>query len=265
MYSFNSFLNFSCHYTAYGDINYKTRNSEYDKSPFPFRISASACFHYIFEQCDKIEAPFKCRYYIRCLKYNKDRTDAVNSNVLVNKEDMIKHISYAQDIFDFKFYIKEFTHYYGITLYITKPYAPVYHKFILSWVRYLYEFPMCLIPFIQKKVEKDFPELSPIILFLYIVSNISDYNNHHKICSSYRFPIIANTEELKERFERYVAVGNTRLNPLFDGNPTSCAVTKVSRDVIKNEEDFPKFEKELIKCVYKNYSIFNFNFKNEEK
>lgn len=116
-----------------GDINI---NYPYDKT---------VCFNSLVQALKRFNAQqlVHNKYYVQVFKAreSEDIHDGnPNANAtLLTKDELINHLRSAQRLFKFSFKIITYEHRYTICIDINQP--PIYHRYLMSWIRYTYEYP----------------------------------------------------------------------------------------------------------------------------
>lgn len=154
------FLDYYTRYSAKGYVN---------KS-----LSTESCFGEIYkalDTCDLYNEDYVIYIYKGINRYNKGKSNMC----FLNKIQLYNHIKQAKGIYDFKFKIIEEKNKFKVYLYVTE--APgTFHKYILAWIRYCYEFPynMLLLDALEIKKEHCFKYTSISNLFNLV---LGCYNN----------------------------------------------------------------------------------------
>ena len=143
------FLRYYTKYSAFGAL--KVYLSEY------------ACFSDIYKKF----APRNLYDENYIIYIYKGANNLRNNNMcFLSKKQLQNHIKQAQEIFNFKYQVIELEKLYKVNLSITQ--APGnFHKYILAWIRYCYEFPynMLLLDALEIKKESCFKYTSISNLF----------------------------------------------------------------------------------------------------
>lgn len=118
-------LNFCTEYSSEGDTKKAMRQD--------------ACFSTIFYSEDNGIVQ-KNKYTIKLYKIgdwlNKKRQ---NNACLTDRASIVHHLKILQSVFKFSYHLKENKDHFMLSL--TLEGDLIYHKYMLSWVRYLYEYP----------------------------------------------------------------------------------------------------------------------------
>ena len=150
-----------------------------------------------------------------------------NNLCLFSKEEIEKHLNFVvSNIFPFKYKVDEIEkscdkHIYNINLDIEGNF--LYHKFILTWTRYLYEFPTCMLMKDAYRLAKC-PEFKFINIFdLYnIVSGCYSKDNYKTDQTLSRGGKMMSYRELRARLlELEPSGGNSNiLSKIYNGRHT---------------------------------------------
>lgn len=174
-------------------------------------LSTNACFSDIYRNF-KPHDLYNENYIIYIYKGTNNSRN--NNMCFLNKKQLQNHIKQAKEIFDFKYQITENKKIYKVNLSIAK--APGnFHKYILAWIRYCYEFPynMLLLDALEIKKEYCFKYTSISNLFNLVLSCFNeewDYLREihqipkHQVCLFLR---------KKEVFKRLLLV--THINDIY--------------------------------------------------
>ena len=250
-------LNFCTEYSSEGNT---TKNMRVD-----------ACFSTIFhsEHNGVIqENTYTIKIYRMGDKLNKDR---YNNACLVDKNGIVHHLKILSSVFKFAYHLKEEKDHFVLA--ITLKGDLIYHKYMLSWVRYLYEYPFNVFLFDANRLKK-LPEFKfeSIINLFNLVGATSGINDHgvgiHAIGDTEYFKGLMTTKEIQSRLTELCG-GNKRINDIFPvlyrGNGWGDDVNKIkgvetleadnntlhSSDYWDSEEEFNK----RLEIYKKNYKI----------
>lgn len=107
--------------------------------------------------------------------YNDGHIKTHDNNCLLTKEQLIKHIEEINKFYKFKYELKTLRGNTGYKLIFNLNAPLIYHKVILSWLRYTYEFPfnVALYESFKVKEEKGFKRLTMLNLFNLIGSTMN--------------------------------------------------------------------------------------------
>lgn len=171
------------------------------------------CFSYIFDSLVDV-----CDNIYRVVVYKDDHFIKVTrgSNAcFLSKTELSNHLRQLQSLYPFKFLITEDTRevnnqtlpYYIVTIHL-KDVPGLFHKYVLTWLRYTYEFPynMILLDTYRLKRLPMFRFMSISNLFN-IVSNCANtyVGNGHSISESFVHQPLSK-KELKERIKHVRAL-----------------------------------------------------------
>ena len=97
--------------------------------------------------------------------YNNGHLTNKDNNCLITKEQLIEHINEINKFYKFEYKLKTIKDGYKLEFTIDAPI--IYHKIILSWLRYSYEFPfnVTLYELFKVREEKGFKRLTMLNLF----------------------------------------------------------------------------------------------------
>lgn len=139
------YLEFYTYYSSDGDI-YKDLSQEY-------------CFSEVFNGDSFMCNTYELYIYRYGYKFNGD------NNCLITKRQLIKHIEEIKKFHDFDYTIENINK--GYKLQFTINASLMWHKIILTWLRYSYEFPfnIALYEAFKIKKEKDFKNKTILNLF----------------------------------------------------------------------------------------------------
>ena len=144
----------------YSFLTYKTAYSvKCATINFDCLDSGEACFYRAFQNAKGI-----AEYKIKVFKGNKQAEEnSYDNNCFLTREQIKEHMSHIKDIVDFKMIINDKGEYFEIKLKLNC--SNVKQRFILTWLRYCYEFPGNFITMYMFKMKKYFPKLTHIDLF----------------------------------------------------------------------------------------------------
>ena len=182
------YLEFYTYYSSYGDI---------DKD-----LSREWCFSEIFDGDSYMCNTYELYIYRYGYKFNGD------NNCLITKRQLIQHIEEIKKFHDFDYTIENISK--GYKLQFTINASLMWHKIILSWLRYSYEFPfnIALYEAFKIKKETDFKNETILNLFNLIGATIGCTRHGtgiHAIGNFYDFKKLISykdfTEAVEERIE----------------------------------------------------------------
>lgn len=229
------FLNFCTKYSSKGDIN--------------IRMKTAACFGDIFHSNkDKL----KNKYTIKVYKDGYINND--NNACLLDKKEISNHIKLIKKL------VPSFRHKVieegedGFTIILWINAKLIYHKFILTFVRYIYEFPYNMYLLEAHRLRKYYRNASILNLFNLVkcTIKITDHGTDiHAIGSVHQDQLFMSTQKLKQRIKKAC-----RLNDIFDIDANinlNRINNSFSRDLENwlSEEDFINKRLEAYKHNYK--------------
>lgn len=146
------FMNYCTEYSVKGSVN-KGMNVE-------------ACFSRVFEGPAYMENEYVIRVYPGLVMANRSR----DNNCFLSHKELHHHISLLKKIWNFTFYIKDkvtkdLISYFEINMSVKGP--NLVHRFILTWLRYSYEFPynLYILDVYRMKTCDHFKYVNPFTLF----------------------------------------------------------------------------------------------------
>ena len=147
------YLEFYTYYSSTGDLD-KDLNREW-------------CFSKVFDGDDYMCNTYKIFIYRYGYKQGHD------NNCLITKRQLIQHIEEAKKWHDFEYVITSI--YNGYELDLTLDGELMWHKVILSWIRYSYEYPFNITLYEAFKVKKlkEFKDLNMLNLFNLIGASLN--------------------------------------------------------------------------------------------
>lgn len=193
------FLNFHTEYSSKGTVN-KPMRREY-------------CFSTIFYDQAEQDNSYRIRFY---KELNGVNDGAKNNACFLTKDELFDFISIAKRIHDFDLKIEDENDMFVVCIKLNAP--RIVHRYILSWVRYAYEFPfnMYLADAIRLKNTMGFRR-EDIFNLYNLVSASSGYYWHgdsiHAIGNSNDIRPFFSVEEQIKRVNEYNATGE--INYIF--------------------------------------------------
>lgn len=140
-----------------------------------------------------------------------------NNACLMDRAGIVHHLKILQSVFKFSYHLKEKEDHFVLT--ITLEGDLIYHKYMLSWVRYLYEYPFNV--FLEDAYKlKEIPgfKFESIINLFNLVGATSGICQHgtriHAIGETHWFKALMTTKEIQAKL-RDLKGGNTRVNDIF--------------------------------------------------
>lgn len=180
------YLEFWTYYSSKGTTN-KDLKREY-------------CFSKIFYGNNKQNNDYEL--YI----YNDGHIKTHDNNCLLTKEQLITHIEEINKFYKFKYELKNLKGNTGYKLIFNLDAPLIYHKIILSWLRYSYEFPfnVALYESFKVKEEKGFKRLTMLNLFNLIGSTMhctKHGTNIHAIGVFYEWKELISYKDFKKSLD----------------------------------------------------------------
>ena len=142
------------------DFQFLDYHTEYScKGTLEKEMDVEACFSFVFNQID--EGNVSEEYEVILYKGTAFSREHHNSNsCLFTKKQIRNHLKQAQGIYPFDFYITEAAKWRGgynvfkVRLKLTNV-PGTFHKYLLTWLRYMYEYPYNVILYDAYKLKKD--------------------------------------------------------------------------------------------------------------
>lgn len=142
------------------DFQFLDYHTEYScKGAFKKDMDVEACFSFVFRHTD--EENVSEEYEVILYKGTDFSREKHNSNsCLFTKKQIRNHLRQAQGIYPFDFYITEVTNWgdgynvFKVRLKLTNV-PGTFHKYLLTWLRYMYEYPYNVILYDAYKLKKD--------------------------------------------------------------------------------------------------------------
>ena len=196
-------LNFCTEYSSEGDTKKALRQD--------------ACFSTIFYS-EGNGIVQKNKYNIKLYKMgdwlNKKRQ---NNACLTDRSGIVHHLKILKSVFKFSYHLKEKEDHFILT--ITLEGDLIYHKYMLSWVRYLYEYPFNVFLTDACKL-KEVPgfKFESIINLFNLVGATSGIYQHgtgiHAIGETSWFKALMTTKEIQAKLKELEG-GYTKVNDIF--------------------------------------------------
>lgn len=196
-------LNFCTEYSSEGNTEKHMRKA--------------ACFGEIFHS-KRNGVIQRNKYTIKLYKLgdflNKKRQ---NNACLTDRAGIVRHLRILKSVFKFSYNLKENEDHF--ILIITLHRDLIYHKYMLSWVRYLYEFPfnVFLTDAYKLKNKQGFKAESVINLFNLVGATSGIYQHGidiHAIGETNKFKALMTTKEIQKTLTDLCG-GNTYINDVF--------------------------------------------------
>lgn len=180
-------------------------------------LRIDACFSTIFCSEDNGIVQ-KNKYTIKLYKIgdwlNKKRQ---NNACMTDRAGIVHHLKILQSVFKFSYHLKEEEDHFTLT--ITLEGDLIYHKYMLSWVRYLYEYPFNVFLADACKL-KGIPgfKFESIINLFNLVGATSGIRQHgtdiHAIGETGWFKALMTTKEIQARLKELEG-GHKQINDIF--------------------------------------------------
>ena len=142
------------------DFQFLDYHTEYScKGTLEKEMDVEACFSFVFNQI--YEGNVSEEYEVILYKGTAFSREHHNSNsCLFTKKQIRNHLKQAQDIYPFDFYITEAAEWRGgynvFKIHLKLTNVPgTFHKYLLTWLRYMYEYPYNVILYDAYKLKKD--------------------------------------------------------------------------------------------------------------
>lgn len=142
------------------DFQFLDYHTEYScKGAFEKRMDAEACFSFVFAQTGKENISEE--YEVILYKGTAFSREHHNSNsCLFTKKQIRNHLKQAQGIYPFDFHITEAAKWRGgysvFKIHLKLTNVPgTFHNYLLTWLRYMYEYPYNVILYDAYKLKRD--------------------------------------------------------------------------------------------------------------
>ena len=142
------------------DFQFLDYHTEYScKGTLEKEMDVEACFSFVFNQID--EGNVSEEYEVILYKGTNFSREKHNSNsCLFTKKQIRNHLKQAQGIYPFDFHITEAAKWRGgysvFKIHLKLTNVPgTFHKYLLTWLRYMYEYPYNVILYDAYKLKKD--------------------------------------------------------------------------------------------------------------
>lgn len=225
------FLNYHTEYRCEGTIN---KN-----------FGKESCFEKIFN-CDLNYLDEK--YRIRLYKKDFILKVKENNSCFVGIKEIKRHLKMISSllVFDkYKFKIEEEENYFDVILEIKAD--RLYHQYVLTWLRYLYEFPFNMILKDAKRMrkEKEFKFESLSNLFV-VISNCYTYIFDREIhLISWGSSRLLKNKQISERMKNLISKGDRKLNHIYE-NQQGQEIIKGELYDLKFWESEEKYNERLV-------------------
>jgi hypothetical protein len=198
-------------------LNYYTKYSSTGDCKVPLPKQHYYCFGDIFHRSDIVH---NNTYTIHLFKYGKPViVEKKNNAILTDRKGIVAHLRALKKVVNFNYRLAEKKDIFILKLHVKA--HLFYHKYILTWVRYLYEFPfnVYLLDVARLTREPEFKWVSAINLFNIVGATCKYYGygvNIHAIGSTSTFKKLKTNKELKKALNKYAIDGKQNsLNYIF--------------------------------------------------
>lgn len=171
----------------YNFLNYCTEYSS--KGTNNKRMSRDVCFSKVFVQREDYQSNY---YKIKIYKGETQAQRSLDNNCLLSIDDVRHHIELLRDYMPFKFRLQDKGNYFLLHLHVDG--KNIYHRFILTWIRYVYEFPFNFMIVDINKIRKEksnLKNMNTINLFNLIGATLEvgggGIHSFTRFCSLYSF------------------------------------------------------------------------------
>lgn len=163
--------------------------------------------------------------------YNDGHLKNRDNNCLITKEQLIEHINEINKFHKFEYKLKKIKDGYKLEFTIDAPL--MYHKIILSWLRYSYEFPfnVALYELFKVREEKGFKRLTMLNLFNLIGATMhctKHGTSIHSIGVFYDFKDLISYKDFKKEITKDI-----KLNPDMQINDILNVVNEDDFDILE--------------------------------
>ncbi len=171
------------------EFSYLDFKVEYScKGFFNIELSKSICFNVAFGKLSKLTHTIDEQYEIIIYKsLDYLRATHYSNYCLLSKKQLSKHLQQAIDIYQFDFKINSIKvngiPAFKVTLILNKDCPILFHKYLLTWLRYTYEYPfnVLLLDAYKLKKEPRFKYTSIVNLFNITLTGFRKNNGLHSI------------------------------------------------------------------------------------
>lgn len=182
------FLNFYSYYGSQGDIEHNMR--------------AEVCFSHIFH-CHELPKKniIKNVYTLRVCHSGIDIKEGRSNQCYLSLTDIKRYLTQGKKFVNYTYHIRKTKDYYYITVDVQDVHLA--HKFILTYIRYLYEVPFALYLYEAFRLKHDcaeFRHLDYLTIYNIVSATIPNYDhgtNIHNIGASYKFKKLLPIKEIK--------------------------------------------------------------------
>lgn len=142
------------------DFQFLDYHTEYScKGEFEKKMNVEACFSFVFNRTSErnVSEVYEVILY-KGTDFSRERHNA--NSCLFTKKQIRNHLKQAQGIYPFDFYIREVPNWidgysvFKVRLKLTNVLG-TFHKYLLTWLRYMYEYPYNVILYDAYKLKQD--------------------------------------------------------------------------------------------------------------
>lgn len=211
-------------------------------------FNKDSCFRDIFKNNNTY---LREKYLIRLYKGNNILKERENNSYFSDKKEIKRHLKVISPLIVFEKYefnIIEEEEYFDVTIELEAD--RLYHKYVLTWLRYLYEFPFNMIIKDAKRMrkEKEFRFESLSNLFVVISNCYSDiFDREIHLISWGSFNLLKN-KQIYEKLKYLIAINDRRLNNIYE-NKKGQNLVKGDLYDIKFWDSEDEYKKRLV--IYK--------------
>lgn len=237
------YLNFYTWYRSEGHINHQ--------------MQRAWCFGNIFHIHDLPDDKIiKNIYTIRICHSGKDIVDNFSNQCYLSLTDIKRYLNQGKKFVNYTYNITKDQNYYYITADVQD--LHIAHKFILTYIRYLYEIPFALYLYeaVHLKHEcVEFKHLDYLTIYNIVSATIPNYNHGtgiHNIGDSYVFKKLLSVKDVKQCFKKPDICHLSDIFPVLE-NP-DFETLKFDFDTTKPWK-FKKDRQQRIETYLHNYNI----------
>lgn len=201
------YLNFYTWYSSQGHIQHK--------------MQREWCFANIFHIHELPENKIlKNIYTIRICHSGKDIENNFSNQCYLSLSDIKRYLTQGKKFVNYTYTIKKDKDYYYITVDVQD--VHIAHKFILTYIRYLYEIPFALYLYEAVHLKRDcieFRHLNYITIYNIVSATIPNWDHGtsiHNIGSSYLFKRLLSIKDIKQCFNEPDIFNLSDIFPVLD-------------------------------------------------
>ena len=196
------------------------------------RFDESACFGDTFHDMIDNKKKYNCEYTIRVFKGEFKAKCGKNNNCSLTKEQLSYFINSIKRICDFSFKIEEKDEWFNIIVNINA--RKTKHKFILTWIRYCYEYPSNFCVYYAFKLKDKFKHISFFNLVNLIESTLyTGMRGCHRLTDP-AYNSYTTSFKLKE-LKEYLDMNDEK--DLFNAVKHFCTQSYLGRLMLKTKND----------------------------